>query len=482
MRSSPTHIPQSAVVIMIALALQVSSCTLTMDYDQCMVDSDCPADPATPTPQFCTSDHICINATPVERLCTQTYPASPSPNAIQFGALLNLPKTGPSDQGRLQAMQLAIDEINDLASLNVVRPVAVHICDTSGAAVDAPNSMRLLATNFNVAGVLGPTTDDAFQSVIGVAAAVQVPLVSPSVTGLAVAMLPGQGFAYRMVPVDVLQAPSMAQVVTDQKQVTLVLVTNSYGEDVSQAFQTAWFGKNITNQMKLSTFNYIPNRPDAVKSIAGRILGSSPDFVVLVPGDDGADFVAQLQGLPIVPGDSTRTTQIILSDSAHNTALLDLAKTAKPTDPNDKLTQHLSRIQGFGPLTFGAAGAVSQFKTSYAARFPLYPLDGDIFIAYTYDAFYTLAVAAGNLKKDNATPGVDVANILRLMTGSKTLLQIGPAAYNGTVRTVGSGMPFTLSGITGTIGFNENGDRNPTQLEKWTLNPAKGAFTSAPLQ
>lgn len=62
-----------------AALLLSTSCTLTLDYNQCETNQDCVAKNSTPATPYCTSDKICVTDLPVELLCDEAHiPGSPS--------------------------------------------------------------------------------------------------------------------------------------------------------------------------------------------------------------------------------------------------------------------------------------------------------------------------------------------------------------------------------------------------------------------
>jgi ABC-type branched-subunit amino acid transport system substrate-binding protein len=224
-------------------------CTLSMNYAQCQHDEDCPANGD--AKQFCTSDQICVPDTPQERLCAQTEPAMPSADARHIGALLYMPpdNTSPAVKVRLSAMQLAVQQINDLAKTDQARPLALHICDISGSAGDARNSLQVLISKYNVAAVIGPDSQQALSDVVGLAASAAVPIISPAGTASALVQLPSLGYLLRMAPVETQQSSSIAREVPNGALLGVISTEDSYGNNVRRSFLSAWNNRDARNNM-----------------------------------------------------------------------------------------------------------------------------------------------------------------------------------------------------------------------------------------
>ena len=57
-----------------ALLASAGGCSLTENFNQCQVDSDCPATNAMGQKLMCTSDNYCSVGTPMSKLCLEDLP------------------------------------------------------------------------------------------------------------------------------------------------------------------------------------------------------------------------------------------------------------------------------------------------------------------------------------------------------------------------------------------------------------------------
>jgi len=451
-------------------------CTLSMNYAQCQEDADCPKNGA--AKQFCTSDQICVPDTPEERLCTLTEPSSPSAQALHLGALLYMPpnKLTPAIKVRLHALQLAVQEINELAKTDQAQYLALHICDISGSSGDALNSLRVLITKYNVAAVIGPDSQAALTDIIGLASSAGVPIISAGANASALLQLPSQGFLLRMAPIDTQQGSSIAREVPNGSLLGLASSEDSYGNNVRRSFLTAWMNRDTHNNVLKFGYSYGEATAGQLDSVAAQLTANQPTYAVVIGSTTGPEMISKLTGLPNPPGDPTRTTQIVVSDTAHSDALIELAM-------RPDMTANLARVRGIGPLSLNNGSIeATEFSTAYVAAYPDDRLSSDLYAGYAYDAIYTLAVAMNSLRGDVTPAGV--LEVLRRMTNSMKVLPLSQVTFADTVRVVNQGDTFTLTGATGAIRFTPEGSRDPSLFERWTLdtsNLAKPDFVSTSL-
>jgi len=106
------------------------------------------------------------------------------------------------------AAQLAIDEINAAGGV-WGRDIAFHI-QTIGSASQATHVANLLITDDGVEAIIGPTTADAVQEVLPLAAEANVALLSLSTDPALTAVRDTKNVLFRMVASDALQMPVLA--------------------------------------------------------------------------------------------------------------------------------------------------------------------------------------------------------------------------------------------------------------------------------
>lgn len=452
----------------------ILGCTFNMNYAQCRQDSDCP--PNGTSKQFCTSDQICVPDTPEERLCTRTEPPNPASQALHLGALLDLPPAAltPAMQVRLHVLQLAVQEINELAKTDQARPLALHICDISGSSGDALNSLRVLIDKHKAVAVLGPDSQAALTDIMGLAVSSGVPIISAAATASALLQLPSQGFLLRMAPIDTQQASSIAREVPTGSLLGLVSTEDSYGNNVRRSFLSAWMNRDRTNVLRFG-YSYTESTAGQLDMVASQLVANQPTYAVLVASTTTPTLVAKLKDLPNPQGDPSRTTQIVVSDTAHTDAMIELAM-------RPDMAQHLQRVRGIGPLSFNGSIEATEFTTAFRSHFPMDRISSDLYAGYAYDAIYTLAVAMNSLRGEVTADRV--LEVLRRMNNSMNVLPVSRVTFADTVRIVNQGETFTLTGSTGAIRFTPEGSRDPSLFERWTLDlskPGQPDYVSIPL-
>lgn len=448
--------------------LGLTGCTLTMSYDQCSEDADCPM--VEGQPRYCTSDHLCVQDTPEERLCTSTLPEQPAANATHVGLLLNL----PAEQEHLNVLRVAIDDVNEQLALDAIKPLVLDVCNVRRSATDAVNATRVLTEQRGVPAILGPNDSDLVEGMFSAATAVNVPVVSPSAMAGAVADLPTQGLLFRMAPLDRLQGQQLARVVPSASAnpsavVAVLSVQDPYGDSVSKAFIESWKARDPSRNLVRLKFTYREDDTAQRDMVLARILETRPDHLVLVPGTSAALILKQLASLPFVAGDPSRTSQIYVSASGRVNELLTQA-----ADP--MLKDHFSRIQGVAPLTYSTATEGVEFRSEYETK---YKMADEPLIAYTNDALYVVAAAIASAK--GRTSSDQILSVLRRLNDSKLTLSISRSTLLDTARRLAQGDAATLSGATGAIRFQFDGSREPALFEKWTVDTTKQAFVNTPV-
>lgn len=453
---------------LLSLAPGLSGCTLTMSYDQCSEDADCPM--VEGQPRYCTSDHLCVQDTPEERLCTSTLPEQAPANATHVGLLLNL----PTEQEHLNVLRVAIDDVNEQLALDAIRPLVLDVCNVRRSATDAVNATRVLTEQHGVPAILGPNDSDLVEGMFSAATSVNVPVVSPSAMAGAVADLPTQGLLFRMAPLDRLQGQQLARVVPSASAnpsavVAVLSVQDPYGDSVSKAFIESWKARDSMRNLVRLKFTYREDDTAQRDMVIARILETRPDHLVLVPGTSAAFILKQLAALPFVAGDPSRTSQIYVSASGRVKELLTQA--AEPA-----LKDHFSRIQGVAPLTYSTSTEGVEFRSEYETK---YKMADEPLIAYTNDALYVVAAAVASAK--GRTSSDQILSVLRRLNDSKLTLSVSRSTLLDTARRLAQGDAATLSGATGAIRFQFDGSREPALFEKWTVDTTKQAFVNTPV-
>jgi hypothetical protein len=470
--------------LLLSVSALSTSCTLTMQYNQCSEDSQCQN--ADGTQGFCSTDQLCLPNTPLERLCTTTIPDSPSPNAVHMGALLDLTdKNGRAAEAhRLIALKLGVRQINELVQLDGSRPIALDVCNVGTSAIDADNATKILIEQRNVVAIIGPNTASAATNMIARIKAAGVPTISPAIMDSGIADAASQGLFYRLAPVEREQGLQLVrELVTlsggkSTSQLGLLSVTDSYGENIRRKFTPEWQRRDPINNKTDRFFSYRDNDANLLSVTTKTLLDAKPSFVVLIPGANSQQVIAGFSALPFDPrnpGSFESTTQLLVSSSGRTGELIGMARTG-----DDTMKNHLSRITGVAPLSFIDAQEGADFKTSFVATNPGLPLEQDFMVGYTYDALFVLGAASATFK--GASRPDQILSVLRRLNGNANSLSLTPRLFNETVQKLAQqpNDPFTLLGVTGAIRFQTDGSRDPVLLERWKIDIVNGVYVNTP--
>ncbi len=465
-----------------------SGCTLTMNYQQCSKDSDCPMTDG--VAQFCTGDGLCIHDTPEDRLCTKTIPEDPPGDAVHIGALLDLREENgvPVELLRLRALELGVGQINDLVQLDGIPTLAIDVCNVGESPVDADNATRVLIEQRSVKAIIGPNSPSAAKLMIARVKAAGVPTISPAIMDTSTTSAASQGLFFFMAPVEAEQGLQMVRTLTaisggkSTAQLSLISVATPYGENIRRKFTTEWQRKDTAN--KTDKF-YSYNEGDAVNQqvVTEKAITDAPDYAVAIPGSDGTSLITALTKLP--PANFITDPQkdllesgtaLLVSHSARSFGLLNLAKTG------DAATRdHLERIRGVAPLSFINAQEGTDLQVSFKVAYPDLPIEQDLLVGYTYDSLLVIAAASASVR--GASRPDQILAVLRRLNGTATSLSLTPRLFKESVQKLVQqpNDSFTLIGSTGAIRFRSDGGREPALLETWTVDVTNAHFKSVPV-
>ena len=497
------------------MLIGAGGCSLGFNYQQCTTNDDCAQYGGQP---YCTNDGLCVPDPTPRDLCSEQYPAEAPPNALPIGAMFNLAEGSP-DPARIAALKLGLDELNDQSRFNRnIRPLVAYVCDTGKARQDENRQQDLVAMinylamgsaddqRLPVFGIVGPTTNADVSAVLSASATQGVPIISPSADAATFDQAAGMGFFFRTPPAANLQMQKLAQSATDIPNnnpptsaviLTLVSELSDYGEGLRQTFQGRWSERNQANVPALS--KSFPESLDAtmkVVDVGNSILAqdqppNQPTHVLVLIGHAAQPLLLTLLG--VIKDLKTyniagKGTQVWVSDGGVAANLLPLA-----LDPAyDKI---LPNVQGIAPLginritvnnklqpTQSASDFIANMKAAKMVTITPEAGDYDIFIGYTYDAFYTLAMAVESVRGEDAS-AKQVAIAMRRIKSTSKQFDIGAGAFGTFVTGVSSlqsGGEVSITGVTGTLRFNAQGDREPALYERWKIEKIAGMMPMTP--
>jgi len=280
-----------------------------------------------------------------------------------------LPDTGPLaflGPPMIQGAKLAIADINGAGGVNG-KDVKFLEGDEGETPQTARESVtRLLGEGANV--IVGAAASGSIQEFIQNLSDQKVPECSGSSTSPAFTDQKNADFFFRTVPPDEAVAPIIADtVIADGKQkVTIVARADDYGKALGDLVKTnltdagATVGDLVTYDPEADTFT----------SEVDKVVAQSPEAVVLISFDEGAQLVAGMLEKGITPD------QLYGSDGVFGPTFIDLVKKGDPSVIN-------------GMKVIGAAGG-EEFNKRIAGP----TKNNFIYGGQTYDCTIVLALAA----------------------------------------------------------------------------------------
>jgi branched-chain amino acid transport system substrate-binding protein len=193
--------------------------------------------------------------------------------------------------GQVAGVNAAVREINATGGVLGV-PVEVLSrdagADESGTA--APSFDDLVARGADV--VIGPSSSTAAESLLAAAAAASVPIISPSATAAGLTGEGGGGWFFRTIPSDADQGEALAGLLAAEggAEVALVGTGGEPGSATAQGLASALAAEDD------GMLTEVPGDGDPA-AVAGRVVASGADAVVLATPDGGEGTVALIAAL-----------------------------------------------------------------------------------------------------------------------------------------------------------------------------------------
>ncbi len=335
---------------------------------------------------------------------TDTAPVAA--NNVKIGLLS--PQTGPIAvyaAGFEDAAAVAIDQLNlkDPTNWAFELVVADSGCDGTTAATSAQALI-----DAGVSGIAGAACSGGTLGAIAVAKEAFIPMVSYASTSPAISTADDDGYLWRVVPSDALQALALADVVMDDSdgEIGVLYMTNDYGSGLADNFDEAFNG----NATLCAKIGYAEDATDFASTIESLAVSDCDGVLLVSYATDGAAIMEEmaLQGLDMLVYGADG-----VADAAFFTAFSDA-----------------SAADGLIATRPGAAGgsaAAVAFTTAYEDA------GGNSSMIYTAETFDAVMILGEAVILANSSSGADV---------------------NSALATVGDG----YEGASGTHTFDANGD------------------------
>lgn len=452
---------------LLLLFIALSSCSLTLDLEECADDDDCEDG------LVCSPDLLCTRAmseTLIGGPCQQLLGAAEDENPFLIGVILQLSESGGGfGRPMLNSIELAMNDINGIGGIDG-RRIGLIACDTQGrdslAREGAEHLVRL-----GVPAIIGMNSSQ----VIDIGPQVTVPaktlLISPSATATTISNLSDDGLIWRTAPSDEFQAQAMAELVNhiltdifpDQEitepKITLLVRRQDRWATGLRDHLVPNLPSEITgggeDRFSVHNFANIGNGEVADYVGVAADIGTediAPDLVLVLGSADSWDIIDNLeialQNKPIYIG----------GDAMKNA---DAAQNAAPS------LNH--RVWGTGPRNVAELGYTPylNFRTKFRGEFQDDP-DNYQFVANAFDALYALAFAAAA----QGFTGPDLASGLRRLNQGEAIEPTASDAQRA-IQILQAGDPINFAGASGPINFNENGDPEPMPIALWCLEEGR---------
>jgi len=361
---------------------------------------------------------------------------------IKIGSLVSI--TGdlaaygpPINNGALLAEQ----DINAAGGV-LGRKISIILRDSQTnptAAVDAAKKLVAIDKVVAIAGALSSGVT------IPVATSVCIPSkvvqISPASTSEKITTLNDDDYVFRTVPMDALQAPALAQVLSEDKhfkKISIVYVNNDYGEGLAKGLKAA-FEKTGGQVTALIPYNkgQASYRGEAQKAIEG-----DPQAVVMISYPQfGSMIMRQIIGMGY-QGTFAYADGMKAPEVAKNVG--------------DKYVENT-----YGTVAANPNEVLSQwFQNHYKAKFGEMPPKPYIDTEYDAVVLIALAIAKGGA----ATPEAVHQNLRKV--ANPPGVKVDPRHLAEALKLLKEGKDIDYEGVSGSCDFNKYGDV-PGSFEVW---------------
>ena len=454
----------------LAALLALAGCSFTVAgpraFHECDVDPDCPGSKA------CV-DHYCVG-TRVPEGCGRLVGETPSEDTLHLGAILPLTYADdggtledPKEAARLNAIQLALEEINQRKISG--RPVVLHVCDSHRSTQEAEDQAAWMVKDTPAVAILTAGSSQTL-AVAGSAVPASVVTLSFSATSPEISALPAtltgtSRLVWRTAPSDAFQGKVLAGLVkTDPryanvKKIGVIHLNDTYG----QGLKDELMGQV---QLPLQARGFPYERGGDVTAALQGLNAYDPDLTVVIAfPEDAVKMLKQVATLPNLQRSAGH--QWLFTDSAKSTSLL--------TGLSSTERAEVDGSYGTVPAQ-GAGRAYQSFEEAYLARFSGQNPSQYSFTAHAYDAAYCAALAMAAAIRDGTglvTGATTAAGMTRLSKG--TAFELRASQFLPATQQLAAGNTVDVDGASGALDFDPAKGEAPGQIQVWSISGT--AFT-----
>jgi branched-chain amino acid transport system substrate-binding protein len=474
--------PVSSPGLAVFAVMLLAACTLINGgFDECTVD------------QQCGGSRVCIRRTclPMPAQCRRDVGAFDRADSIRIAAILPLaslidggadPRGGTDlrEVARLNAMELAVKDVNESAGINN-RRFSLYVCN-SGRQQQAllVEQATWAVTQLGVPAVI-TSGSTATLAAFGISELIDAGtmIVSPSATSAElIGAFAQRGTTWRVAPPDTLQAQVMVNTLLSEPEysgatgIAVLYEDNPYGRGFSSILRDRLrtVGKNsdIFGYPKVEgTVIDVARLRSSLEAFHGRVDAGSatPSRATVIIG-------APSEITPIIT--STAMSSTLSYDAGHRWFFSDSAK--QPLLVTQQTLPEITEALGTTPAQ-GTGIAFADFRSRYRDLFGIEASDFS-FTAHSYDAAFLIMLCAAYAARDNgAVTGPRMSEgiaKLSLPTGSDggMSFQLKPTAWREASSELNAGRPINVEGASGQLDFDLDAGAPSSPYEIWQVTDA----------
>lgn len=486
-----------------------AACSFVLDFEQCRDDADCanaqglelacensecvpPTDPATvecSANADCTDRfdemHVCGSAGHCASLVSEECPKvlMPSGRTVDDVVFLgSVTAVAPPYDGigvpLENAIQLAVEDFNSVASLPGGRKVAWVACDSAGSVGTAKAAAAHLQ-DLGVMGIVGPTFSE---ETIAVAEDVTVPggtfLITPTATAATITDLADNGLVWRPIESDVHQSAALADRVAEldprPEKVVIFAKNDAYGSGILDAIVpplAARLDPGALITLKYSDPGSFDTNEQLLSEYGMRIaiaIGEVPDTIIIVGTSEARELIlfyidawSAVDPAPPLPVFLVTHGAVPVMEG-----VIDGIK--EGSSFRQVLMEHM---EGVSPIVQDPENFAA-FNIRYKIRFD--DEEALTISSLTYDSAMVMMMAATAVG-DGGISGAAIAEAMpRLVDKGGTQVSFGGAGLGfiqTAIDTLGGGGNIDLKGVSGELDFDVTTGEVRTDLIGWDLLP-----------
>ena len=340
---------------------------------------------------------------------------------IKVGCVLSMSGAlGAMGTKMADAVKMAVDEINAQGGING-KEIELFVEDDATDAAQCLNAVKKLHSVDGVKLMIAGMTSGASEAIGPYLAENKILAISPSATSPALTGKPWRDYFFRTAPSDAFQGRAMAELAVNENlsKIVIFAMDNPYGIGLGEAAQQALKEKGIE---VLDFVKYDPAKLDYLTELT-HIKSLNPDCVIHVGYNDDGRIVYK-QALDLGLDNITW----IGCDGLYGTGMLE-------TEQSKEFM--LKAVIGTRPAAPEGVKEYEEFKAAFKEKYGTEP---EVFCDTVYDAMKMLALA---IEKAGSTDADAVSAALKEIKD--------------------------YQGASGTISFDEGGDRVSAAYEVWDV-------------